>query len=310
MWICRDPSGHLQATGRDARGRKQYRYHPKWRVVRDEAKYGHMLVFGRVLPTIRAQVDRDLAAPGLPRRRVLAAVVLWKRGWSPAVTAVTAGGFGRLLHQRRLLLGALCIFTYVGAEVSIGSSMANYLMQGSVLGVSARVAGSLVSVYWGLAMLGRFAGSFVLRRVTGGLALLVCAVAAGVPGAGVQRVAGGIGGGDAAGGGAVQCADVPDHLLARDRGTGGGYAGGHRGWSCLAIVGGAVMPLLTGVAADHFGLARALLVPVACYVWIAGVWRVGMARAAGAGERLREKQRQGQGLCPRTPTGVRGPQTP
>ena len=75
VWICRDPSGHLQATGRDARGRKQYRYHPKWRVVRDEAKYGHMLVFGRVLPTIRAQVDRDLAAPGLPRRRVLAAVV-------------------------------------------------------------------------------------------------------------------------------------------------------------------------------------------------------------------------------------------
>ena len=75
VWICRDPNGHLQATGRDARGRKQYRYHPRWRVVRDEAKYGHMLVFGRVLPAIRAQVERDVAAPGLPRRRVLAAVV-------------------------------------------------------------------------------------------------------------------------------------------------------------------------------------------------------------------------------------------
>ena len=75
VWICRDPNGHLQATGRDARERKQYRYHPKWRVVRDEAKYGHMLVFGRVLPAIRAQVERDLAMPGLPRRRVLAAVV-------------------------------------------------------------------------------------------------------------------------------------------------------------------------------------------------------------------------------------------
>ncbi len=75
VWICRDPHGHLQATGRDARGRKQYRYHPKWRVVRDEAKYGHMLVFGRVLPAIRAQVEKDLALQGLPRRRVLAAVV-------------------------------------------------------------------------------------------------------------------------------------------------------------------------------------------------------------------------------------------
>ena len=75
VWICRDPNGHLQATGRDARGRKQYRYHPRWRVVRDEAKYGRMLVFGKVLPKIRAQVEHDLALPGLSRRRVLAAVV-------------------------------------------------------------------------------------------------------------------------------------------------------------------------------------------------------------------------------------------
>ncbi len=75
VWICRDPRGHLQAVGRDARGRKQYRYHPRWREVRDEAKYGKMLTFGRVLPTIRAQVARDLALPGLPKRKVLAAIV-------------------------------------------------------------------------------------------------------------------------------------------------------------------------------------------------------------------------------------------
>ncbi len=75
VWICRDRNGHLQATGRDARGRKQYRYHPRWRVVRDEAKYSRMLVFGQVLPKIRAQVDHDLCLPGLPRRRVLAALV-------------------------------------------------------------------------------------------------------------------------------------------------------------------------------------------------------------------------------------------
>jgi len=75
VWICRDPRGHLQAVGRDARGRKQYRYHARWREVRDEAKYGKMLTFGRVLPAIRAQVRRDLALPGLPRRKVLAAIV-------------------------------------------------------------------------------------------------------------------------------------------------------------------------------------------------------------------------------------------
>ena len=75
VWICRIPSGHLQAVGRDARGRKQYRYHPRWRIVRDEAKYGKMLVFGRVLPRIRAAVEKDLSAPGYPRRKVLAALV-------------------------------------------------------------------------------------------------------------------------------------------------------------------------------------------------------------------------------------------
>ena len=75
VWICRDPRGHLQAVGRDARGRKQYRYHPNWRAVRDEAKYDKMLTFGRVLPTIREQVDRDLRLHGLPKRKVVAALV-------------------------------------------------------------------------------------------------------------------------------------------------------------------------------------------------------------------------------------------
>jgi DNA topoisomerase-1 len=75
VWICPYSNGHLQATGRDTRGRKQYRYHPKWREVRDEAKYGKMLLFGKLLPKIREQVDKDLARPGLPREKVLAAIV-------------------------------------------------------------------------------------------------------------------------------------------------------------------------------------------------------------------------------------------
>ena len=75
VWICRDPAGHLQAVGRDARGRKQYRYHPRWRSVRDEGKYTKMTLFGEKLPLIRRHVDRDLAAPGMPKRKVLAAIV-------------------------------------------------------------------------------------------------------------------------------------------------------------------------------------------------------------------------------------------
>ena len=75
VWICRDPNGHLQAVGRDARGRKQYRYHARWRTVRDEAKFAKMIIFSRVLPAIRAQVRHDLALPGLPKPRVTAAIV-------------------------------------------------------------------------------------------------------------------------------------------------------------------------------------------------------------------------------------------
>ena len=75
VWICPRDDGHLQATGRDARLRKQYRYHPRWREVRDDNKYGRMIAFARALPRIRRQVRRDLALPGLPREKVLAAVV-------------------------------------------------------------------------------------------------------------------------------------------------------------------------------------------------------------------------------------------
>ncbi|MGA8937901.1 MAG: DNA topoisomerase IB, partial [Acidobacteriaceae bacterium] len=75
VWICPLPNGHLQATGRDARGRKQSRYHPRWREVRDQSKYEHMLHFGATLPTIRERVNQDLTLPGLSREKVLATVV-------------------------------------------------------------------------------------------------------------------------------------------------------------------------------------------------------------------------------------------
>jgi len=75
VWICPDPRGHLQSTGRDARGRKQYRYHPRWREVRDVVKYDRMVAFAEALPRIRERTDRDLERHGLPREKVLAAVV-------------------------------------------------------------------------------------------------------------------------------------------------------------------------------------------------------------------------------------------
>jgi DNA topoisomerase-1 len=75
VWICPNPNGHLQATGRDARGRKQYRYHQRWREVRDEDKYARLLEFADARSRIAAQVERDIAATGFPREKVLAMIV-------------------------------------------------------------------------------------------------------------------------------------------------------------------------------------------------------------------------------------------
>jgi DNA topoisomerase-1 len=75
VWICPRDDGHIQATGRDAKGRKQYRYHSRWREARDETKYGRVTAFARALPRIRRRTKQDLARPGLPREKVLATVV-------------------------------------------------------------------------------------------------------------------------------------------------------------------------------------------------------------------------------------------
>lgn len=75
VWICPIPNGHMQVTGRDAKGRKQYRYHPRYRQVRDETKFSRMLEFSEVLPSIRARIERDLSRPGLTRKKVLATLV-------------------------------------------------------------------------------------------------------------------------------------------------------------------------------------------------------------------------------------------
>ena len=86
VWICADPDGHIQATGRDARGRKQYRYHARWRQVRDASKYEDMIAFGRLLPALREQIDHDMAKHGLPREKVLATIV-----WLLQTTLIRVG---------------------------------------------------------------------------------------------------------------------------------------------------------------------------------------------------------------------------
>src|SRR5580658_4774930 len=92
VWICVNPRGHLQATGQDARGRKQYRYHPHWRQIRDSAKFDRMIAFGDALPKLRRKLTRDLALPGLPRVKVLAAVA--------ALLDVTRARIGNVEYAR------------------------------------------------------------------------------------------------------------------------------------------------------------------------------------------------------------------
>jgi DNA topoisomerase I len=120
VWICPLANGHLQATGRDARGRKQYRYHKRWRAIRDETKFDRMVSFAKALPAIRAALATDLAKPGLPREKVLATVVSLL-----AATAIRVGneeyarendsyGLTTLQEEHAEVKGAKIVFRFRG----------------------------------------------------------------------------------------------------------------------------------------------------------------------------------------------------
>lgn len=173
-----------------------------------------------------------------------------------------------VLKQPRLALGALSIFTYVGAEVSIGSLMTNYLMQESTLGLVAAKAGSIVALYWGGAMVGRFIGSAVLQKLKAGSVLAGCALGA----AALATISANSNGLIAAV--TIVAIGLCNSIMFPTIFTLGIEKLGHRtpqgsAMLCLAIVGGAIIPVITGNVADHKGLAFALLVPVICYLWIA-----------------------------------------
>lgn len=120
VWIAPDPRAHLQATGRDARGRKQYRYHPRWRATRDETKYNRLIAFGEALPTIRARVHEDLRLSGLPRRKVLATVVrlleqtLIRVGNEEYARANKSFGLTTMRTRHVAVAGATVHFTFRG----------------------------------------------------------------------------------------------------------------------------------------------------------------------------------------------------
>jgi FHS family L-fucose permease-like MFS transporter len=223
---------------------------------------------------VRIAEAHALQLPFLVIAGVLAvvAIIFWANRQHPVpkinvINRDIFSGF-RLLRNYRFALGAISIFVYVGAEVSVGSIMVNYLAQDSVLGITPFRAGQLLTLYWGGAMCGRFIGSAVLRSVPPGIALSFCGALAallallsayttGTPAAAAIIAIG-------------LCNSImfPTifmlalESLENDKPNGSGVL-------CMAIVGAAVVPVITGAIADKRGLAFALLVPAICYVWIA-----------------------------------------
>ena len=185
---------------------------------------------------------------------------------------------GAALRSRWALLGAASIFLYVGAEVSIGSLMTNFLHQDDVFAISLERAGKLVSLYWGGAMLGRFVGSALLTRVraawllgfAAACAALLCLVVRVSPGAGAGVAALAVG--------LVNSIMFPViFTLTLERSSASRAA--TSGLLCMAIVGGAFLPRLAGHIADAAGLRAAYIVPLVAYLCIAA-FAVAAARAA------------------------------
>jgi FHS family L-fucose permease-like MFS transporter len=182
----------------------------------------------------------------------------------------TAGLAGLdLLRRPRFGFGAACIFLYVGAEVAIGSLIVNYLMQSQVMGLQEQAAGKLIGLYWGGAMIGRFIGSAVLRVVSPGIVLASVAVGAIALIALSSQTSGAVSGYSLLAIGMMNSIMFPTifSLACEKLGT---RAADGSGIINVAIFGGAVIPLLTGVIADVTGsLTTSLILPALCYAVIA-----------------------------------------
>jgi MFS transporter, FHS family, L-fucose permease len=211
------------------------------------------------------------------------AVVFWylRRASLPTVNrAATLKDTFALLKHPRLAFGMLSIFIYVGAEVSIGSVMANYLMLPHTLGLVAERAGEMVSFYWGGAVIGRFIGSVALRYVPAGRALTVCAIAACLLAVTSALSAGTFAAATLLLIGLFNSIQFPTIFTLAIEGEEGDTPEASA-LLCMAIVGGAVIPLITGAVADSIGLSLALFVPAACYIWIAIYGAISAAPVTG-----------------------------
>jgi MFS transporter, FHS family, L-fucose permease len=227
---------------------------------------------GLGLDRYRAQESRviGLAYLGLAAALAVIAAAVWmgrhRLQERRSSAASMFAGVG-LLRRRRLAFGALCIFLYVGAEVAVGSVIVNFLMQPGVMGLSQRAAGEHVPFYWGGALIGRFVGAGLLRRFSPGK-VLACFAGAAILMLGLSAtIAGPWAGWALLLVGFCNSLMFPTIFSLACEGLGERAAEGS-GIICVAIVGGAVVPLITGHLADQFGLATALVAPAICYAII------------------------------------------
>ncbi|MGH8530519.1 MAG: sugar MFS transporter [Nevskiales bacterium] len=188
-------------------------------------------------------------------------------GGRPAATL--AGSLALLRRRTRLAFGVAAIFLYVGAEVTIGSFLVNYLMLPATLGLAERSAGEYISLYWGGALVGRFIGAWLLRRIAAGRLLAAVAIGAATLAALSAVSQGPLAAWSLIAVGLMNAIMFPTIFsLAVERM--GVETPRASGLLCMAIVGGAIVPLLAGAVADASSIAGALIVPAACYAVIAG----------------------------------------
>jgi FHS family L-fucose permease-like MFS transporter len=184
-----------------------------------------------------------------------------------AISSSAAKANDSIWKHPNLFLGAVGIFAYVGAEVSIGSFLVNYFGLPEIAGLSAKTAAGFVSFYWGGAMIGRFVGAGVLRRIRPGRLLALCATVAAV-----LLTASMLSGGHRAMWTilAVGCFNSIMFPTIFSLGVAelGPLTGTGSGLLNMAIVGGAILPLVQGTIADRIGLHHAFFVPVICYLYI------------------------------------------
>lgn len=227
---------------------------------------------GAALDAYRRQESHVIVRAYLILATALLAVALlvWlRRNRLPRtqLEAVTLKHAFDLLRDRRFGFGTLCIFLYVGAEVAIGSLMVSYLMQPTTLGLDAETAGKHVPFYWGGAMLGRFVGSAILRLFSPGKVLACAAIGNLALLLLSANSIGALSGWSLLAIGLFNSIMFPTIFSLASEGLGPRAAEGS-GIICVAIVGGAVVPLLTGNTADHIGLKAAMFVPAICYAGI------------------------------------------